>query len=122
MKDCGKDTNREKEVFISLRPHIPVRGKPYSFEIASIGNQNEVGRICVRGKIPTDEQVCAVSLTSNHSIHFPLWIAVVASCSRRSPANSPPQAVNIEFHSQNRFGEHLNEFWFNYMFPSIQVN
>ena len=121
MKDCTNDQNANKEVYVSLRPHIPIRRKPYIIEMAFSGNDDQEGRVCVRGKIPTGSEMCVAELTPGHSIDSPLWIRVIASCNRR-PADLATKAVNLTFHAGNFLSERSNYFWLDYQFPEIKVN
>ena len=122
MKDCTNDANARKEVYVSLRPHIPIRKKNYTFEMLFQSSDGQDGTICVRGKVPEASKRCTADLTPQHSIHSPLWIRMIASCIRQTSTSGETKAVNLTFFSGNLFGPNVNFFWYDYKFPQIQVN
>jgi hypothetical protein len=106
-------------VFVSLRPHLPIRGRPFKFEIFYKGSKHEnvVGKICVRGTEVYTR--CVSELTAKHSFYRPSWIRITAICPKTDSARTTSE-VNVIFH--NAFNDGLsNLFWSGYNFLPIKV-
>ena len=113
LHECGGDAVRK--VFITLRPHLPIRMKPYKLRISEeLGNA--VDKVCIRGVI-SDEQ-CQIQLTDQHSFTSPLRIMVKTSCSQFDTAvgySSVDVHLKLPLYGDN------NPFWQYYNFPRLKV-
>lgn len=113
LHECGADTVRK--VFITLRPYLPIRMKPYKLRISE-NLDNAVDKVCIRGVI-SDEQ-CQIQLTDQHSFTSPLRIMVKTSCSQFDTAvgySSVYVDLKLPLYGDN------NPFWQPYIFPKLKV-
>ena len=112
LHECGADTVRK--VFITLRPYLPIRMKPYKLRIS--GNlDNAVDKVCIRGVISDD--LCEIKLTDQHSFTSPLRIMVKTSCSQFDTAVGY-SSVDVDL--KTLYGDN-NPFWQHYRFPKLKV-
>ena len=115
MSDCEKN----KEVFVSLKPYLPIRQKPFQFEIGYDGSRNVPGKICIRGEINKWKR-CLIELKEKHAYYRPLWIKIIAICPTIKNLETRNSSLEVKFHTQY-LHDKSNEFWSSYMFPSIKV-
>ena len=115
LSDCE---GQRKEVLLSLRPHLPVRGRPFKFEIQYNGSKTQPDNICIRGK-KTDHEGCVTKLTKLHSVDRPLRLKIIAVCPRIKDEKRDDVEVKFQkpFYSKDN-----NIFWMGYDIPLIKVN
>ncbi|XP_028412362.1 uncharacterized protein LOC114535180 isoform X2 [Dendronephthya gigantea] len=114
LDEC--ETNRE--IFVSLRPVLPIRKTSYKFEIGyEEEHQNTLAKICIRGRISSDR--CLSELTERHNFYHPLWIRITAVCPSIETGESLKE-VKVRFHNQKADLTN-NLFWYNYDFLPIKV-
>ena len=77
LSKCRGD-RKPKEALVSLRPHLPIRGRPLTFEVG----YNSDKKICILGDTDDNLDTCLSNLTTRHSIYRPLWMKIIAICSR----------------------------------------
>ena len=118
VNECGGNNKK----FVSLRPHLPIRIKNFTFEVGYNGEENVVGDICVRGKLSvnTNPEKCLAKLTEWHKPYHPLWIRLTAICQKIEQIQSNLSSVVVKFHT-NFHDPHNNWFWTSYNFPPIKV-
>ena len=114
------ECERDKEVFVSLRPHLPIRGRPFKFEILYNGSKHQdvVGKICIRGE--KIQQRCVGELTDRYSFYRPSWIRITAICPRTDSARTTSE-VDVNFHNDGFNDGQSNLFWSSYKFLPIKV-
>jgi hypothetical protein len=123
FNDCDKKS--KKEVFVSLRPHLPIRKKDFHFEVSYNTTENILDKICIKkteitSGVGTSIGDCSIALTKNHNRHRPLWIKILAVCV--TIRNGAKSRGNLEVSFYKSFGhDENNSFWESYKFPSIQV-
>lgn len=115
MEECG---NKKREVIVTLRPHLPIRGLPLLIDIWS-PKSSLIDSICVRGENDLFNQ-CGVKLTSKHSIDLPMRIKLVATCSFVDPKVTEKR-VDFVLGYTRKNPLKSNAFWSSYKFPTIKV-
>ena len=120
LNECGEN----KEVFVSLRPHLPIRKKDFIFEVGYNGMKNVVGDICVRGTLTStgaaEHRKCLATMTKWHKSYHPFWISITAICQNMNQNEPNFNPVEVKFDTEHYNGKN-NEFWINYVFPPIKV-
>jgi hypothetical protein len=107
-----------KNVFVSLRPSLPIRKKSFKFEIGYNGKENIGGKICIRGKISNLR--CLTELTERHVSYRPLWIRITAVCKTIKELVKTRSNVEVKFHTK-LYQLDNNNFWMHYDFLPIKV-
>ena len=124
FNDCDKSS--KKEIFVSLRPHLPIRIRDFHFEVSYNATENILDKICIKKTKTTNVagatiSDCSTALTKIHNRHRPLWIKILAVCA--TIRNGAKSRGNLEVSFHKKFVDFRNnEFWQSYIFPSIRVS
>ena len=113
LDECGNSKNRK--VFITLIPHLPIRGRPFKIDIKGANKTNAVDKLCLRGV--ESHNACQIKLTGQNSLNAPLIIMMTTSCTQFETTKGY-SSVNVTL-KQAVLGS--NKFWQTYKFPEIKV-
>lgn len=115
MSDCGVGTQRE--VVITLRPHLPIRGKQLLVDLWSPHQNSGIDSICVRGV--GDFEHCGITFRDGHQEGAPLRFKIMTTC---PVAQTEGKKKLVEYLLQTRKNPtQSNIFWNGYVFPPIKV-
>jgi hypothetical protein len=112
LNECGND----KHITVTLRPYLPINGRPFAFEIES-DQEDYLSKVCIRGDL--ENKPCRAQLTGNHSFSTPMYIELLASC-RQFVGPNKKNEVDFKFASRVHDPEN-NKFWNSYEFDTIKV-
>ena len=104
-------------MIITLRPHLPIRGKPVSIDIAlPTTTKPLIDEICVVGD-KKGFQVCGVVFQPGHPVGQPMRIKLMTNCA----TGDKSATLNTTYQLQHLYSENFNKFWVNHDFPEIKV-
>ncbi len=114
INDCGE---RDREVIITLRPHLPIRGKPVNIDIAS-PTTKLIDEICVVGD-KEGFQDCGVVFQPGHRVGRPMRFKLMTNCA----TGDKSATLDATYELQHNFFDFnkTNRFWVNHRFPQIKV-
>lgn len=113
INDCGE---KDREVIVTLRPHLPIRGKPVKIDIASPATKL-IDEICVVGDREGFHD-CGMVFEPGHRVGRPLRFKLMTGCGTGDKSEKLDGTYQLQ-HSFTDFN--INSFWVNHQFPIIKV-
>ena len=106
-------------MIITLRPHLPIRGKPVNIDIAS-PTTKLIDGICVVGD-KEGFQDCGVVFQPGHPVGQPMRFRLMTNCATGDKSAKFNTTYKLH-HGYFGMGLHnINKFWVNHDFPEIKV-
>ncbi len=112
INDCGA---RDREVIITLRPHLPIRSKPINIDMYIAKQSKLIDEICVVGDKGFKD--CGVVFQPGHPVGQPMRFKLMTNCA----TGDKSATLNTNYELQHLYSENINEFWANHRFPKIKV-
>lgn len=112
LNDCGE---RNREVIITLRPHLPIRVASVKVDLVSLRNQL-IDEICVVGEQEFSE--CGLIFKKNHRVGRPLRFKLMTSCATGDKSKTQEETYQL----LHGFYGPPNGFWLKHDFPIIKVH
>ena len=104
-------------MIITLRPHLPIRGKPVNIDIAS-PTTKLIDEICVVGDKEGFHD-CGVVFQPGHRVGRPMRFKLMTNCATGDKSATLDATYELQ-HSFFDFSK-INRFWVNHPFPQIKV-
>ena len=117
FNDCGE---KDREVIITLRPHLPIRKKPVRIGIATPKNKKLIDEICVVGD-KVGFQDCGIVFDKDHRVGRPLRFKLMTNCGTGDKEEFNQDDTYELQHNIFNF-QLINRFWINHNFPVIKVS
>ena len=113
MKDCG---GIDREVIITIRPHLPIRVNPVQIGIAS-PKTRLIDEICVVGD-QKNFQDCGIVFEPGHPVGRPIRFKLMTNCA----TGDEPKTLAATYQlGHDFFSLDINRFWLKHWFPTIKV-
>ena len=103
-------------MIVTLRPHLPIRGKPVKIDVASPSTKL-IDEICVVGDKEGFED-CGMVFEAGHRVGRPLRFKLMTGCGTGDKSEN----LDATYQLQNSFfNGDINSFWAPHEFPIIKV-
>ena len=113
INDCGE---RDREVIITIRPHLPIRVKPVKIDIVS-PTTKLIDEICVVGD-KEGFQDCGIVFETGHRVGRPIRFKLMTNCGTGDQSKTLAATYQLQ---HSFFDLNINRFWVNHQFPTIKV-
>ena len=114
INDCGET---DREVIVTLRPHLPIRGNPVNVAVAS-PTTKLIDEICVVGDADGFHD-CGMVFQPGHRVGRPMRFKLMTNCATGDKSATLEDTYQLQpgFFDFNK----VNRFWVNHEFPEIKV-
>ena len=116
IDDCG---NKDREVIVTLRPHLPIRVNPVYVAIDSPKKNNKlIDEICVVGDANAFYD-CGMVFQPGHRVGRPMRFKLMTNCA----TGDKSAVLDVTYQLKQSFFDFtkVNRFWILYEFPKIKI-
>ncbi|XP_028406132.1 von Willebrand factor D and EGF domain-containing protein-like isoform X2 [Dendronephthya gigantea] len=114
INDCGES---DREVIITIRPHLPIRVRPVKIDIAS-PTTKLIDEICVVGE-KEGFQDCGIVFETGHRVGRPIRFKLMTNCGTGDKSKTLAATYKLQ---HSFFDFNINRFWVNHAFPTIKIS
>ena len=102
-------------MIITLRPHLPIRGKPINIDMYIAKQSKLIDEICVVGD--KGFTYCGVVFQPGHPVGQPMRFKLMTNCA----TGDKSATLDTTYKLHHRVFGMENRFWVNHRFPEIKV-